>query len=82
MLSELNLGGPESQFQPAQTKISAGPGVTAVEINFFCPGLTKAHRRGAVCHPKRRDGGGGEISSCCRCEIQGFQEEGAVLLQL
>ncbi len=22
------------------------------------------------------------ISSCCRCEIQGFQEEGAVLLQL
>jgi hypothetical protein len=40
---------------------------------FFCPGLTKAHRRGAVCHPKRRDGGGGEFSSCCRCEIQGFR---------
>jgi hypothetical protein len=24
------------------------------------------------------EGGGGEISPCCRCEIQGFQEEGAV----
>jgi hypothetical protein len=24
------------------------------------------------------EGGGGEISSSCRCEIQGFQEEGAV----
>jgi hypothetical protein len=24
------------------------------------------------------EGGGGEISSCCRCEIQGFQDEGAV----
>ena len=23
-------------------------------------------------------GGDGEISSCCRCAIQGFQEEGAV----
>jgi len=26
------------------------------------------------------EGGSGEISSCCRCEIQGFQEEGAVHL--
>jgi hypothetical protein len=33
-----------------------------------------------ICSIVVSEGGGGEISFCCRCEIQGFQEEGAVHL--
>jgi hypothetical protein len=84
--------GPDSQFhwQPVTSpeQISPGPGVTAGGCNkWFLKGASSMSSL-----KKGRSGGvqGGplvqmldrEISSCCRCESQDFQEQGAVLLQL